>query len=90
MHLPRFLIGLYAWFHHLILLDATYASLVQGWHVKDSQEYYTLVGQREDYRAEWFDYWQRGRPAGIHSCSMSWVSCPLYFSYLYSPLSVWG
>ncbi|KAH9962257.1 amidase signature enzyme [Russula dissimulans] len=58
LRLPRFLIRLYAWFHRHILRDATYASLVQGWHVKDSQEYYTLVGQREYYRAEWFDYWQ--------------------------------
>ena len=58
LRLPRILIKLYAWFHRYVLRDAVYASLIEGWHVKDSQEFYRLVGQREDYRAEWFEYWQ--------------------------------
>ncbi len=58
LRLPRILIKLYAWFHRYVLRDAVYASLIEGWHVKDGQEFYRLVGQREDYRAEWFEYWQ--------------------------------
>ncbi|KAI9510201.1 amidase signature enzyme [Russula earlei] len=58
LRLPRILMKLYAWFHRHVLRDAVYASLVEGWHVKNCQEFYALVGQREDYRAEWFDYWR--------------------------------
>lgn len=59
LRLPRFLLTLYAWFHRHVLRDPVYASLVEGWRVKDGQELYALVAQREDYRAEWFEYWQR-------------------------------
>jgi hypothetical protein len=59
LRLPRFLLTLYAWFHRHILRDEVYASLVEGWRVKDGQEFYALVAQREDYRAAWFEYWQR-------------------------------
>jgi hypothetical protein len=59
LRLPRFLITLYAWFHRHILRDEVYASLVEGWRVKGSHELYSLVAQRENYRAEWFEYWQR-------------------------------
>lgn len=41
--LPRIFIKLYAWFHRHVL-RAVYASLVEGWHAKDSQEFYRLVG----------------------------------------------
>jgi hypothetical protein len=59
LRLPRFLIKLYAWFYRHILRDEVYASLVEGWSVKTLQEFYALVGQRENYRAEWFEYWQK-------------------------------
>jgi len=58
LRLPRILIKLYAWFHRYILRDPVYASLVEGWHIKDGQEFYRLVGQREGYRTEWFEYWK--------------------------------
>jgi len=58
LRLPRIFIKLYAWFHRYVLRDPVYASLVEGWNVKDGQEFYHLVGQREDYRAEWFEYWK--------------------------------
>jgi hypothetical protein len=59
LRLPRFLIKLYAWFYRHILRDEVYASLVEGWSVKTIQEVYALVGQRDNYRAEWFEYWQK-------------------------------
>ena len=59
LRLPRFLLTLYAWFHRHVLRDEVYASLVEGWRIKDGQEFYALVAQREDYRAAWFEYWQR-------------------------------
>jgi hypothetical protein len=59
LRLPRILMKLYAWFHRYILRDPVYASLVDGWHVKDGQEFYRLVGQREGYRIEWFEYWKK-------------------------------
>jgi len=58
LRLPCILIKLYAWFHCYILRDPVYASLVDGWHVKDRQEFYHLVGQRECYRTKWFEYWK--------------------------------
>jgi hypothetical protein len=65
LRLPRIFIKLYAWFHRHVLCDSdpVYASLVKGWHVKDGQEFYRLVGRREDYRAEWFDHWQEEKLA---------------------------
>lgn len=59
LRLPRFLITFYAWFHRHVLRDEVYATLFEGWRVKDGQELYALVAQREDYRAEWFEFWQR-------------------------------
>ena len=59
LRLPRVLMRLYAWFHRHVLRDAAYAALVEGWHAKDGQEFYALVGEREDYRMQWFEYWQR-------------------------------
>ena len=59
LRFPRFLIKLYAWFYRHILRDEVYASLVESWSVKNIQEIYALVGQRDNYRAEWFEYWQK-------------------------------
>ena len=58
LRLPRFLIKLYAWFYRHILRNEVYASLVEGWSVKNVRELYTLVGQRENYRTGWFEYWK--------------------------------
>jgi len=59
LRLPRFLIKLYSWFYRYILRDEVYASLVEGWSLKNTQEFYARVGRREGYRAEWFEYWQK-------------------------------
>ena len=59
LRLPRFLIKLCPWFYRHVLRDEVYASLVEGWSVKPIQEIYALVGQRNNYRTEWFEYWQK-------------------------------
>lgn len=98
LRLPRFLITLYAWFHRHILRDEVYASLVEGWRVKGSHELYSLVAQRENYRAEWFEYWQREKldlvltvpnalPAMRHGDSRRmWKACG--YTFLFNIVSV--
>jgi hypothetical protein len=58
LRVPRILMKLYAWFHRYVLRDPVYATLVEGWHVQDGQALYALVGQRNIYREQWFEYWQ--------------------------------
>jgi hypothetical protein len=93
LRLPRFLIKLCAWFYRHILRDEVYASLVEGWSVKNIQELYALVGQRENYRAEWFEYWQKEKldlvltvpnalPAIRHGDSRrTWTACGYTFLF---------
>jgi hypothetical protein len=91
--LPRFLIKLRAWFYRYILRDEVYASLVEGWSVKNIRETYALVGQRDKYRAEWFEYWQNEKidlvltvpnalPAIRHGDSRrAWKACGYTFLF---------
>ena len=58
LRLPRFFTTLHAWFVRYILRDPLYADLISGWHVKDGQEYYSLVAQRDKYRAKWHEWWK--------------------------------
>ena len=93
LRLPRFLIKLGAWFYRHILRDEVYASLIEGWSTKNIQELYALVGQRENYRAEWFDYWQSEKldlvltvpnalPAIRHGDSRrTWTACGYTFLF---------
>jgi len=93
LRLPRIFKTLYAWFYRHIFRDAVYASLVEGWHAKDGQEFYALVGEREDYRMQWFEYWQREKldfvltvsnalPAIRHGDSKrQWKSCGYTFLF---------
>lgn len=93
LRLPRFLIKLCAWFYRHILRDEVYASLVEGWSVKNVQEVYSLVGQRDNYRAEWFEYWQKEKldlvltvpnalPAIRHGDSRRmWTACGYTFLF---------
>ncbi|KAH9174785.1 amidase signature enzyme [Lactarius sanguifluus] len=81
LRLPRILIKLCAWFYH------------HGWHAKDGQEFYALVGEREEYRSRWFEYWQREKfdfvltvpnalPAIRHGDSRrQWKSCGYTFLF---------
>ena len=48
----------YAWFHRYIMRDPLYAELLDGWHVNDGQEFYALIGEREEYRMRWHEFWQ--------------------------------
>ena len=93
LRLPRFLTKLCAWFYRHIIRDEVYASLVEGWSVKNIQEIYDLVGQRDDYRAEWFEYWQKEKldlvltvpnafPAIRHGDSRrTWTACGYTFLF---------
>ncbi|KAA1473079.1 amidase signature enzyme [Dentipellis sp. KUC8613] len=58
LRLPRFLNTLHAWFWRYIMRDPFYADLIQSWNVKDGQEFYKLIGEREVYRQQWFEYWK--------------------------------
>lgn len=93
LRLPRFLVKLYVWFYRHILRDEVYASLIEGWCVKNIQELYALVGQRENYRAEWFEYWKKEKldllltvpnalPAIRHGDSWrTWTTCGYTFLF---------
>jgi len=93
LRFPRILMKLYAWFYRHILRDAVYATLVDGWHAKDGQEFYALIGEREEYRMQWFEYWQREKfdfvltvpnalPAIRHGDSgRQWKSCGYTFLF---------
>jgi len=93
LRLPRFLIKLCVWFYRYILRDEVYASLVEGWSVKNIQEYYALVGQRDNHRTEWFEYWQKEKldlvltvpnalPAIRHGDSRRmWTACGYTFLF---------
>ena len=93
LRLPRILMKLCAWFYRHILRDAVYAAVVEGWHAKDGQEFYALIGEREDYRMRWFEYWQQEKldfvltvpnalPAMRHGHSRyQWKSCGYTFLF---------
>jgi hypothetical protein len=93
LRLPRFLIKPCAWFYRHILRDEVYASLVEGWSAKNIQEVYALVGQRENHRAGWFEYWQKEKldlvltvpnalPAIRHGDSRrTWTACGYTFLF---------
>ena len=93
LRLPRIFVRLYAWFYRYVLRDPVYATLVEGWHVQDGQAFYALVGQREEYRSQWFEYWQGAKldfvlcvpnalPAMRHGDSArQWKSCGYTFLF---------
>jgi hypothetical protein len=59
LSLPRWFKRLYAWFIRKFYGDHVYAGLVENWHEKTVQEYYTLIASREEYRQKWFDWWRK-------------------------------
>ncbi len=98
LRLPRIFMTLYAWFYRHVLRDAVYAAVVEGWHAKDGQEFYALIGEREEYRMQWFEYWQREKldfvltvpnalPAMRHGDSRrQWKSCG--YTFLFNVVSI--
>ncbi|KAI6045330.1 amidase signature enzyme [Pisolithus marmoratus] len=58
LKLPRFVMKIYAWYLRYIRRDPVYAGLVENFHKKTVEEYYTVVGQRDDYRVRWFTVWR--------------------------------
>ncbi|KAI9458948.1 amidase signature enzyme [Lactarius psammicola] len=93
LRLPRIFMTLCAWFYRHVLHDMVYAAIVEGWHAKDGQEFYALIGEREEYRMQWFEYWQREKldfvltvpnalPAMRHGDSRrQWKSCGYTFLF---------
>ncbi|KAG6334990.1 hypothetical protein ID866_4091, partial [Astraeus odoratus] len=56
--------GAYAWYLRYIRRDSIYAGLVENFYEKTVEEYYTLIAQREDYRARWFQLWRGAQVDG--------------------------
>ncbi|KAI0042814.1 amidase signature enzyme [Auriscalpium vulgare] len=93
LRLPRFLNRLHAWFRRYILRDPLYAELIESWHVQGGQEFYALIGKREEYRGRWLEYWQKegfdfiltvpnALPAMKHRDSkLQWKSCGYTFLF---------
>ncbi|TFY82894.1 hypothetical protein EWM64_g1108 [Hericium alpestre] len=93
LRLPRFINKLHAWFRRYILRDPLYADLIEGWSVKDGQEFYALIGKREAYRQEWHEFWKEqdldfvltvpnAMPAMKHGGGkLGWKSCGYTFLF---------
>ncbi|KAI0064993.1 amidase signature enzyme [Artomyces pyxidatus] len=93
LRLPRLFNKVHAWFRRYILRDPVYADLIDGWHVQDGQQFYALIGRREEYRGRWFEYWKRQEldfiltvpnalPAMRHGDSkLQWKSCGYTFLF---------
>ena len=59
MRLPRpFKYAYYLWVKY-VRRDDLWADLVKDWHAKTAFENWKLVMQREAYRAEWFEWWNK-------------------------------
>ena len=57
LRLPGIFRRLYAWYWRYIRKDPLYASLIEVWREKTTEEYFALVARREGYREKWFDMW---------------------------------
>lgn len=57
LRLPSILRRLYAWYWRYIRNDAAYASIIDVWREKTTEEFFALVSRREAYRERWFDMW---------------------------------
>ena len=57
--LPTILRKLYTLYIRYIKRDEIYAGLLDGWHEKRVTEFWPLVAQREEYKNQWFEYWQK-------------------------------
>ena len=56
--LPSFLRKLYTFYIRYIKRDEVYAGLLDGWHAKPVVDFWPLVAKREEYKAQWFAFWQ--------------------------------
>ncbi|THH08576.1 hypothetical protein EW146_g8945 [Bondarzewia mesenterica] len=93
LRLPRFIQKLHVWFRRHVLRDPLYADLIEGWSVKDGQEFYALVGRREQYRMAWLNFWKEQQldyvltvpnalPAMKHDGGrLGWKSCGYTFLF---------
>ena len=56
--LPSFLRKLYTFYIRYIKRDEVYAGLLDGWHAKPVVDFWPLVAKREEYKAQWWAFWQ--------------------------------
>lgn len=56
--LPSFLRKLYTFYIRYIKRDEIYAGLLDGWHAKPVVDFWPLVAKREEYKAQWWAFWQ--------------------------------
>ncbi|KAF2822671.1 amidase signature enzyme [Ophiobolus disseminans] len=57
MRLPRFVKYVHYLYVKYIKRDDIWAGLIRNWHPKSAYEYWQLAGQREAYKAHFFDWW---------------------------------
>ncbi|KAH6639193.1 amidase signature domain-containing protein [Boeremia exigua] len=57
MNLPRFVKKLHYWWVKYVRRDEIWAGLIKDWSPKSAHEYWQLAGNRESYKAKFFDWW---------------------------------
>jgi len=57
MRLPRFIKHLHNLWIRWVRSDHIWAGLLRHWYPKTAQQNWGLVVKREEYRAQWFDWW---------------------------------
>lgn len=57
LRLPHFLRKLYAFYIRYIKRDEVYAGLIDGFTKKSTMETWKLIGQRELFKSQWFEFW---------------------------------
>ena len=61
LRLPGIFRRIYAWYWRYIRKDPLYASLIEVWREKTTEEYFALIARREGYREKWFDMWNENQ-----------------------------
>jgi hypothetical protein len=93
LRLPGIFRRMYAWYWRYIRKDPLYASLIEVWREKTTEEYFELVSRRESYREKWFDMWTEKQldfvltvpnsmPATLHGgMKYGWSACGYTFLF---------
>ncbi|KAI0691847.1 amidase signature enzyme [Cytidiella melzeri] len=93
LRLPWLFRKAWAWYWRYIKGDNMYAHLIEGFHEKTVEEYFSLVAQREAIREQWWNMWQKQEidfiltvpnplPASPHrGWSNGWTGCTYTFLF---------
>ncbi|KAH8716771.1 amidase signature domain-containing protein [Phaeosphaeriaceae sp. PMI808] len=57
MRLPRFIKYVHYLYVRYVKRDTVWAGLIRNWHPKSAYEYWQLAGKREEYKANFFTWW---------------------------------